>query len=312
MVYEHSAASQLVHRKHTYAACHDELYIAHRTTVIASSGTFLGRDTVDDGASKNNHLSKVFVTGDPSLVHRSQAFVFRTGKRAIVANLVWHEWLHDIPAPIHAPKLSRVRVVESATKQVFGADDVSRMLRDAASVSPYADALIRILFTTGVRIGAVAALQWNQVIHPQHKTVQTMVSVMEKGNRPRVLILPADVRDALDRLYRSRTGGKVFPVSVRQLRNIFYKTCGKAGLQGPHCHPHTARHTVVHHRGSFHVMNERSPHTISLRQGIRSPSSPNLWVIAPFTPPRPTTCGSVLPRYWIAYGFHGSYKGSNA
>ena len=57
---------------------------------------------------------------------------------------------------------------------------------------------------------------------------------------------------------------------------------------------------------------ERSPHTISLRQGIRSPSSPNLWVIAPFTPPRPTTCGSVLPRYWIAYGFHGSYKGSNA
>ena len=39
---------------------------------------------------------------------------------------------------------------------------------------------------------------------------------------------------------------RVFPLTTRQARNIFYGVCKAARLHGRHCHPHTARHTVVH------------------------------------------------------------------
>ena len=91
----------------------------------------------------------------------------------------------------------------------------------------------------------------------------------EKGNQWRWLVLPETVRVAFTNLLTARKNagdsrtktsfcGRVFPLSVRQLRNIFYKTCQRAGLTstdafrgttpsaGAHRHPHTARHTVVH------------------------------------------------------------------
>ena len=33
---------------------------------------------------------------------------------------------------------------------------------------------------------------------------------------------------------------------LERLRNVFYRACRTAGLSGPHCHPHNARHTVAH------------------------------------------------------------------
>ena len=42
-------------------------------------------------------------------------------------------------------------------------------------------------------------------------------------------------------------------MTVRQLRNIFYRICKYANVTGNHCHPHAARHTVAHQL--FHAGN---------------------------------------------------------
>jgi integrase len=36
------------------------------------------------------------------------------------------------------------------------------------------------------------------------------------------------------------------PIGTRQLREWWYRVCDQAGVSGPHCHPHAARHFVAH------------------------------------------------------------------
>ena len=127
------------------------------------------------------------------------------------------------------------------------------MLQVAPTVSVHAEALLQLLFTTGVRIGAVSHLRWSQV--RTNDDLAKTTTVLEKGGQPRILLLTQSVRDALHRLYQLRgtLDPRVFPVSVRHLRNLFYRSCQAAGMSGPHCHPHTARHTVAH--ALFHAGN---------------------------------------------------------
>ena len=84
----------------------------------------------------------------------------------------------------------------------------------------------------------------------------TIVTLLEKGGRHHMVLLTEDTRHALQLLFphrRTEREDRVFPVTVRQLRNIFYRTCKRAGVTGNHCHPHAARHTVAHQL--FHAGN---------------------------------------------------------
>jgi integrase len=165
------------------------------------------------------------------------------------ANLVWYQHLAELPHPVAPPRLphSLRHQTDDVEKRVFSEAEVKRIVEVAPSISPYADALVRLLFSTGLRIGAAAQMQWDQILRPDGEGVQNIAIVREKGKQRRVLLLLSDVQVALFKLARCKTDQKrVFPLSVRQLRNIFYKTCRKAGIRGSHCHPHTARHTLVH------------------------------------------------------------------
>jgi integrase len=176
---------------------------------------------------------------------RSLAQVVR--RLYMVANVVWYEFLKEWLHPLRPPRLpwSLRRSPDDVPTRVFTDAEVQRIVDVAPAVSPYAEALVRLLFSTGLRIGAVARLRWENILvdgSPPH-----IATVIEKGRRVRAFLLRQDVQTALKRMSpRKPDPHRVFPVSSRQLRNIFYNACKVAGLRGAHCHPHNARHTLVH------------------------------------------------------------------
>ena len=156
-----------------------------------------------------------------------------------VAKAVWGE-VCTSPPPI-GPRLHRP---EARTERVFTDDEIGSLLVHAPRVSVYAPALIRLLFTTGLRIAAAVRLRWDAVANGSAVAV-----VREKGNRWRCFPLAPTVRNALQELHAHRKrpdDPRVFAITCRQARNIFYAVCHAADVRRPHCHPHAARHTLVH------------------------------------------------------------------
>jgi integrase len=176
-----------------------------------------------------------------------------------VANVVWYEYLRDLPQLLVLPRLPLPATdpTEAVERRIFSAAEVQRLLAAAPRVSCLTDAFVQLMFATGLRIGALARLRWDQVLHPDGCGVREVAVVTEKGNRPRAFLIPPAVRAVLATLLRRKEDGRVFPLSVRQLRNLFYRTCDRAGVNGRHCHPHTARHTLVHNLPRRHARGAR-------------------------------------------------------
>lgn len=152
------------------------------------------------------------------------------------ANAVWLDHLQEITEPLAPPRLPwSLRSPDAPLEQrVFTSDEVRDLLRVSPTVSPYASALLTLLFTTGLRIGAMNDLRWNQVLTADRAHTQCAAVVREKGNRRRVFPLTRAAQQALMDLWLRRTakvGDRVFPLCVRQLRNIFYKACHRAGMR---------------------------------------------------------------------------------
>ena len=173
------------------------------------------------------------------------------------ANWVWHEIHHQLPVPLSLPRKPISTPSTTLEQRVFTTEEIDRMKSAAPSVSVYADALVRILFTTGVRIAAVGRLRWSQLqMKADGAVAATVIALLEKGGRHHMVLLTEDTRHALELLFlnrRTEQEDRVFPVTVRQLRNIFYRICKHANVTGNHCHPHAARHTVAHQL--FHAGN---------------------------------------------------------
>lgn len=172
------------------------------------------------------------------------------------ANLVWHDLLGELAQPLTPPPgllasarhQRRAATEDAGGTRVFSAAEVAQLLDAAAKMAaqqPLAHPLTLLLFTTGLRIGAAAAIRWHQVLQPTRDGVGRTAVVREKGGSRRVLLLTDHVRRALWDRWLAAGGGdadaRVFPRSVRQLRNIFYAVCDAAGQAGRHCHPHNAR-----------------------------------------------------------------------
>ena len=165
-------------------------------------------------------------------------------------NLVWHDLLGVLPSPLPVPR-SPPRPCSDyvCPPRTFSGDEVEALARVAPSVSPFALVLVRVLFTTGMRIAAAASLTWAAVLSPTRDAVARVATVREKGRVLRAVLLTKLAREALWEAYEiTRRPGddRVLPRSVRQLRNIFYAVCRAAGVTGPHTHPHAARHFVAH------------------------------------------------------------------
>jgi integrase len=99
-------------------------------------------------------------------------------------------------------------------------------------------------------------MKWEQVVVQDDTTTTTIrhiVVIMEKAGQARALLLTTHVREQLARLLGQESNvlssprRNVLRYGVRTLRTHFYHACRIAGVEGAHCHPHSARHTVSKH-----------------------------------------------------------------
>lgn len=183
------------------------------------------------------------------------------GRRLVrAANAAWFHAHGLLPGPLGhqdvrpAGRPRPVAVVPDAPRGLTR-DEVARLCAAADGLSPRHACLCRLLCTTGVRIGAVPTLRWGGIWVDGE--VGSRAPVLEKGARPRLLPLEAGVRARLRALWsgpgepppdtpvfaRPRTR---WPITAAQLRHWWHQACDRAGLVGPHCHPHAARHYVAH------------------------------------------------------------------
>lgn len=149
-------------------------------------------------------------------------------------------------------------VVDDATR-VFTETEI-RALEKAADARDVTHAglpyglFIRTLFRTGLRIGAVASMQWKSLLRPlsqeEEIPIGSMALLREKGGTQRFIVLDDDLRRRFHVVWECahdvEPESRVFPFDVRTLRNAFYRLCQDAGISGQHCHPHAARHTLAH------------------------------------------------------------------
>lgn len=176
------------------------------------------------------------------------------------ANLWYFRITATLDAPVRplGPKPGALmRSHEGRCNTVPTDAEVDALIHAADRRSPQCGILFRLLFTTGLRIGAARNVTWKSLGAPQ--PVRRLVVVREKGNQLRALLLNDDLRRRLDQLWLTDgvcagPASLVFApsgrssISVRQLNNWWTATHRDANLGSSRggSHPHSARHYVVH------------------------------------------------------------------
>jgi integrase/recombinase XerD len=110
--------------------------------------------------------------------------------------------------------------------------------------------LLRLLYVAGLRVSELAALEWRD-LQPRDDAGQ--VTVFGKGDKTRVVLLPASIWRELEGLRRGpadapvfpsrRGGGQLHPTAVER---IVLKAARRAGVEGK-VSPHWLRHAHATH-----------------------------------------------------------------
>ena len=117
-----------------------------------------------------------------------------------------------------------------------------------------------LLITTGMRIGGLAKIVLRDVITISDSNVRIprCGRTLEKGSKWFTFMLAPVVHDALETWVKhhrpSSSSRYLFPgrrgvdghITTHTLRNSFRGMCRRAGLEGPHLHPHSIRHSYAH------------------------------------------------------------------
>lgn len=155
------------------------------------------------------------------------------------------------------------RVAQEQRAYAFSPREVRSIVEAAATAQ---ERLVILLFlTTGLRIGGLCRLQVPEGPlrqprqPPAPHEVPTEWTTVEKNGRPRRVRLCDSCRILIARWYNSHCradggGLYLFPgkrggdgaTSPRHIWDVCSRVFARAGITGPHVHPHTFRHTVVH------------------------------------------------------------------
>lgn len=128
--------------------------------------------------------------------------------------------------------------------------------------SPWPDIeiLILLLYGCGLRVSEACNATWENY-HREHRTL----SVLGKGSRPRTVIVPQKVAQALQGLPRtsSQILGQHQPMTAARAYHLVKKAGREAGLLRP-LHPHALRHSYATHLlqsgGSLRAIQELLGH----------------------------------------------------
>ncbi len=105
--------------------------------------------------------------------------------------------------------------------------------------------LLEVAYFGGLRVSELASLTWSQVIPRENGEVQ--LALVGKGDKPRHVLLPADIAKSLLELRPGQSGGdRVFPISERRINYILKATAKRAGVNLA-ASPHWLRHAHASH-----------------------------------------------------------------
>jgi integrase/recombinase XerC len=171
--------------------------------------------------------------------------------------LVEYEYLDRAPK-VPVPKLPKRRfpiLTEEQLHQVF----TCPALADGSELAVRNRALISFMLDTGVRLGEVAGLRFDDLDLRERQAV-----IRGKGNKERLVYFHPDCRDAL-RLwisYRGEDEGELFWLGAGGVRMVLRKIKEQTGLKQFHAHQlrHTALTMMAKAKMDLHEIKEIAGH----------------------------------------------------
>jgi integrase/recombinase XerD len=157
-----------------------------------------------------------------------------------------------LASPASTPRRSsgsRKRHARQRSAQV----EVHLLLRAARSKRD--QLLLEVAYFSALRISELAALTWSQVI--PRETGEAQLAIVGKGDKPRNILIPADLAAALHELRGDApSSARVFPISERRINYIVKATAKRAGVNAA-----VSAHWLRHAHAS-HAIDEGAPITL--------------------------------------------------
>lgn len=215
--------------------------IGHRfITAIEVAGTDLRHATIDDVQSALEAM-RVKVDGTPA-----SAATINTQVAAVKALLGFAHQVGYTRFNV-GPLIKLKRAPRKLAQRIMPEVDIQLLIRATAdSRHPERDrALFETAYYGGLRVSELASLTWDETIPRENGEVQ--LALIGKGDKPRHVLLPADVAARLLAL-RDRAPAKasVFGIKEREINYLIKRTANRAGVNEA-ASAHWFRHAHASH-----------------------------------------------------------------
>jgi integrase/recombinase XerD len=215
--------------------------IGHRfIAAIEAAGTDLQHATIDDVQSALEAM-RVKIDGSPA-----SAATINTQVAAVKALLGFAHQVGYTRFNV-GPLIKLKKAPRKLAQRIMPEVDIQLLIRATAdSRHPERDrALFETAYYGGLRVSELAALTWDEIIPRENGEVQ--LAVIGKGDKPRHVLLPADVAT---RLLALRDGASakasVFGIKEREINYLIKRTANRAGVNEA-ASAHWFRHAHASH-----------------------------------------------------------------
>jgi integrase/recombinase XerD len=213
---------------------------------LAAAGTNLRRATVDD---VQNALEAMRTKADGS---SSSAATVNTYIAAVKALL---GFAHKVGfSRFNAAPLIKLRKApRKIATRLLSEVDTQLLIRAARSERDRL--MLEVAYFGALRVSELAGLTWSQII--PRETGEVQLAIVGKGDKPRNILIPADLGSALLELRGGApASARVFPISARRINYIVKATAVRAGINRA-----VSTHWLRHAHAS-HAIDEGAPITL--------------------------------------------------
>jgi integrase/recombinase XerD len=199
--------------------------IGHRfIAAIEAAATDLRHATIDDVQSALEAM-RVKVDGTPA-----SAATINTQVAAVKALLGFAHQVGYTRFNV-GPLIKLKRAPRKLAQRIMPEVDIQLLIRATAdSRHPERDrALFETAYYGGLRVSELASLTWDEIIPRENREVQ--LAVIGKGDKPRHVLVPADVASRLLALRgNAKTNANVFGIKEREINYLIKRTANRAGV----------------------------------------------------------------------------------
>lgn len=213
---------------------------------LAAAGTNLKRATVED---VQGALEAMRTKADGSTSSAASLNTYIAAVKALLGFAHKVGFTRFNAAPLIKLRKAPRRVAQRLLSQV----ELHLLLRAARSKRDRI--LLEVAYYGALRVSELAGLTWAEVI--PRETGEAQLAIVGKGDKPRNILIPADVAAALRELRAEAPGSaRVFPITERRINYIVKATAKRAGINLA-----VSAHWLRHAHAS-HAIDQGAPITL--------------------------------------------------